>query len=774
VTELTDLPNDEPKLDTERVPGRLTLDPLPDGAPGRGEDPVAGARAAVAARKAGVPLAANLKVLYLRRWTAIMAFLLVVGTVTVYTFTATSIYEARIRLLMEADDKNVVSFQQVVEEGQRLQDYYQTQYNILQSRTLARRTMDALKLWDRPPFGGPPAKRGALDVVKDGLKAGAGAVAALFGAEDPSATAADETAAQSRAIDAFLANLTVTPVRNSRLVDVKYRLPDAQLATTIVNAIAKNYIDQSLEYKFLASKEATDWLDVQLAEQRTQVQNSEIALQRYREQNDAISFADRENIVVQKLADLNAAVTRARIVRSEKESIYNQLQSSRSDSALLDTFPAILANTFIQGLKTELADLQRQRSTLRETLLDNHPRMIDLASSIKTTQTKLDAEVQKVVMSVKSELDAAVAQERSLVQALDQQKGEALGMNQKYIEYSVLDRESESSKQLYDSLMQRAKETGVSGELRTSSISVVDPAERPRRPVTPQRGLNMLLGLVGGIFFAVGLVFFFEYLDSHIKTPEDIKTHLGLPSLGMLPITGDQGKNAPYPLLGTTASPQFVEAFSTLRTNILFSTAQEGARSVVVTSTGPGEGKSVVASNLAISLAQAGMRTLLIDADMRRPKAHTIFGISQQPGLSDLLTGQASASQTVQKSSVSELWVLTSGRTPPNPSELLGSARFKNFMNSLKAHFDWIIVDSPPVMAVTDASLVANVASGVLFVVGAEMTSRHVAQESLDRLEQAHAKFVGAVLNRVDLARHPLYYSQYYRKEYAQYYVKQL
>lgn len=716
------------------------------------------------------------RVLYKRRYLAIAGFLIVFGSVAAYTFTATPIYEARTRLLIESDSPNVVSFQEVINEQQQRTDYYQTQYNVLQSRSLARRTIESLNLWEHPQFAGDPnAKPG---VVASSI----GWVTGLFGGNqvegdvaDNAIPGADETAKQSGIIDAFLGGLSVTPLRNSRLVDVKYQSPDPALAAKIVNTVAAGYIQQNLEYKFLASKEATDWLEERLTEQREQVQNAELALQRYREQNDAISFEDRENIVVQKLTDISAAVTSARVTRTQKESIYNQLQNSRNDPTLLDTFPAILANTFIQQMKGQLADLQRQRSTLRETLLEGHPRMVDLATSIKTTQARIDAEVQKIVQSVKSELDAAIAQERSLVQALEQQKGEALGMNQKYIEYSVLDREAQSSKQLYDSLMQRAKETGVSGELKTSNIRVVDQAERPRAAASPRTAANLGLGLMGGSFLAVMLVFLIEYTDSRLKTPEEVKTYLGLSHLGMLPMMSKAmvGDGSAYVRLDGNAPPNFAEAFRVLRTNVLFSNASEGGQSVLVTSTGPGEGKSLVAANLAISLAQAGRRTLLIDADMRKPKAHGIFDLSAEPGLSNLLVGEAKASACVRKSGTGELWVLPAGRVPPNPAELLGSQRFEDFLKSLKIHFEWVVIDSPPVMAVADASVIAHLVTGAVFVIGAEMTSRHAARRAVEQLESSQAAFFGAVLNRVDLERNAYYYSQYYRREYTAYYAKQ-
>ena len=739
-----------------------------------GERPPTGAGAASLQASEGrdVHLTDYLKILYKRRWTVMTVFVLIAGSVTMSTFTAIPVWEAKSRLLIESDERNVVSFKQVVEEDQTKADYYQTQYSIIQSRALARKTLDTLKAWDRPPFGGtsPAARswsarslvRGAIGVVTQPFRSASAA--------EPPDIAADETRAQSRAIDAFLAGLTVTPIRNSRLVDLKYQSADPALATAVVNALAKNYIEQNLEYKFMASQEATDWLGERLAEQRKLVELAEGKLQRYREQNDAISLVDRENIVVQKLADLNAAVTRAKTERIQKEAMYNQLRDGRGTATAIDSFPAVLSNSFIQQQKSELAALNSQYIQLSERLGEKHPQITTLQSSIKTAQAKLQGEIAKVVQSVRNEYEAALAQEQSLTTALNQQKAEALAMNRKAIDYNVLDRDVQSSRQIYDSLMQRAKETGVAGALKTSNIRVVDAAERPRAPISPRRESNVLMGLAGGALLGCVLAFFFEYMDSRIKTPDEIRAHLRLAHLGMLPATETKNKSQ-YPLLKDAVPVIFSEAFRAVRTNVVFSSAHEGSRSLVVTSTGPGEGKSMVAANLAISLAQAGQRVLLVDGDMRKPKVHEIFNAAQEPGLSNLLVGNAKASEAVRKSPVSGLWLLAAGRIPPNPAELIGSPRFGTFMQSLRDHFDWVIVDTPPVLVVTDAALAAHHVTGVLFVVGAEMTSRHAAQRALEQLDHVQATFVGAVLNRVDLQRNAYYYSQYYRKAYSRYYA---
>lgn len=705
------------------------------------------------------------RMLYKRRWPALTAFTIAALLVCVYTFTTTPIYEARVQILIEKEATNVVSFKEAFEQNQVTDDYYQTQYKMLQSRGLARRTLDALTLWDHPYFK-PQDEASIVDTI---VSAPGSLISGWFQGETTAEPPmADETKAQSRTIDRFLDGLTVSPIRNSRLVDLKYDSPDAALSADIANGLAKAYIERNLEFKFMSSKEASDWLGKQLAEQRKQVDASEQALQKYREQTDAVSLEDRQNIVVQKLADLNGAVTRAKTERIQKETAYNQIRSLQNDRTMLDTFPAILSNSFIQQQKGELADLQRQQAQLSEKLGARHPEMVKLRLAIATAEAKIQGEIGKVIQGMRNDYQQALAQEQSLAGALEQQKREALALNRTGIEYGVLARDAASNRQIFESLMQRTKETGISGELKTSNIRVVDAAEVPRRPVKPNTRVNLLFALFGGATFAVSLAFFFEYLDNRIKNPDEVRQHLGLPFLGMVPALFDKAMQAPLINNGVPAS--FSESFRAVRTNLLFSSPDEGSRSIIVTSTGPGEGKSLVAANLAVALAQAGPRVLLIDADMRKPRVHSIFERPQQPGLSNVVVGNAKASEAIHKTAVSGLWIMPAGPHSPSPSELLGSKRFKDLMTSLTEHFDWVILDTPPVMAVTDSSVVAHLATGVLFVVGAEMTSRHSAQRALEQLDHARAQFVGVVLNRVDLQHNGYYYSHYYRREYSDYY----
>jgi capsular exopolysaccharide synthesis family protein len=720
------------------------------------------------------------RVVYKRRWVALPVLLLVFSGMTFNSMRQTPMYRSQVQLLIEKDAPTVSTLDQMFQsqDGWYNDEFYQTQHRILQSRSLAKKTLDAMNLWDAPRLGNGPDPQGRVSISGFlwGVVDSAMALAKRpFTKEQPAPVAqveqpsANENGAQSARISQFLAGLTISPVRNTRLVEIRYTSTDPVFAANAANAVAAAYIQQNMEFKQHTSKEATGFLAERLEEQKKAVEASERALQEFKSKNGAVSIADgSSSISIQRLTDLNAALIKAKTERITKESLYNQLQSMQA-AGTIDTFPAVLANEYIQGLKSNLAQLQREHAQLSERYGENHPKLAESKTALQTANAKLTSEIAKVVQGVNSEYRAALAQEQSLQGALNAQKSEALGQNKMSVTYSVLQREADSNRQIYDSLLQQTKETGISGERRATNVRVVDPAEIPRVPVSPNLRADMTFAVVAGLVLAIGLAFGFEYLDNRIKTPQELKAHIGVPFLGMVPTVSTDRE--PNPLLDNGVPPNFAEAFKSVRTNVLFSSAEEGLRSIVVTSAGPGEGKSLVASNLAVALAQAGQRVLLIDADMRRPRVHEIFGGEQEPGLSNVLSGNAKTSEAVRKSKTSGLWLMAAGHIPPNPAELLGSRRYTDFIASLSAHFDWVLLDTPPVMVVADSSIVANQASGVVFVVRADHTSRHAVRAAVEQLEAANAHLIGTVLNSVDLVRNPYYYSAYYRKEYSRYYV---
>lgn len=725
------------------------------------------------------------RVVYKRRWISIPVFVALFALGSVNALRETPMYEAHTQVLIDTDRPKVARLDTMFEaDGGYDEEFFATQFRILQSRSLARRAVDNMTLWDAPKLGNgpdPTSPISPVDMAMNGVRWVFGAATSMFRQDParPSATAtADtstptgvggETAAQTSRIDEFLSGVAIVPVRGSRIVEIRYASTDPIFAAQAANGLANAYIQQSMEFRFDASKQAADFLGGQLATQRKAVESSEAALQAFKEKNGAVSVDDNaSNIVVARLTELNTALTKAKTERINKESVYNQLKAAESNGSL-DTFPEVMSNQYVQRLRGELSDLQRQQVQLAERYGERHAEMVKNRAAIESAEAKLAAERSKVVESVRNEYMAAQAEERSLQSALNAQKGEALSMNRTGIEYSVLQREVESNREVYQSLLQQTKETGITGENRVSNIRVVDQAVPPGGPVSPNIPRALMMSMFMSLVVAVGLAFGVEHLDNRIATPQEMKTLLSIPFLGMVPATPrDQGN----PLIIGDAPANFVEAIKTIRTSVLFSSAEEGLRTVVVTSAAPGEGKSIVATNLAMALAQAGQRVALIDADMRRPRVHEIFDAPGEPGLSNVLTGNAKTAESIRKTGVPGLWLLTAGHIPPNPAELLGSRRWLEFVASLEDHFDWAIIDTPPVLAVSDASVVANRSTGVVFVVNSDKTSRQSARQAIEQLDGANAHVIGSVLNRVDIIKHPYYYASYYRKDYARYYSK--
>ncbi len=717
-----------------------------------------------------------LRVLYKRRWVALPGFLLVFLSGAIGSVRTVPIYEARTQLMIEKDARRATSLNTVLEDRESWyqDDFYPTQYRILQSRALAARTAGALAT----RVERVPKESGLSFSLSDLAGRAVSAVTKVFARTPPPTAPAPvdpagvQTAYLSAQADRILGGITVTPIRNSRLVDVKFRSPDPEYAAAAANAIADQYIKQNLEFRMQATTQTNSWLTTQLEEQRKLVEDSEARLQQYKEQHNAGSVDDKQNIVVQKLNAINQQLVQARIERMDKEANYKTLEDLQQRGQPLDSFPAVMASPVVQKLKADLTQKESERAKLSAQYGPAYPVMQNLSRQIDSARQDLASEIDKVVGSIRAEFAAAKQKEDGLQQSLDAQQRESLGLDRKMLDYAQLEREATSNRQLYENLMTRAKETGAAGEYRGSNIQVLDRAEVPGGPILPQTSRDLMVAAFGGCLLALALAFGFEYMDSRIKVPEEIKTHLQLPFLGMIPLFAGADKNGEAPLLGADAPPAFSEAIRAMRTAVLFSTADEKARTVVVTSTGPHEGKTLVSSSLAITLAQAGQRTIVVDADMRRPRMHEALGRSQEPGLSNVLVGEASLADAARPTSVPNLTFIGAGHIPPNPVELLVSPRYQELIADLKRRYDWVIIDAPPVMPVTDAAVVANTAGGVIFVVGAEMTPRQNAAAAVDQLRGAGAKFIGAVLNRVNVQRHSYYYSPYYRKEYGKYYQR--
>jgi capsular exopolysaccharide synthesis family protein len=720
-----------------------------------------------------------LRILYKRRWIAIPAFLIVFLTGAIDSVRTVPVFEARTQLLIEEDARRATSLSSVLDDrqGWRAEDFYVTQQRILESRALAERA--ALALRSGRPEQVPPPSRISLS-PRVWFWSGVSWVTGLFSspepapADAPSDPAVTESAELRGQVSRLMGGLSVLPIRNSRLMELRYRSPDRVFAARAVNEIANQYIQQSVAMRLDTTLETSNFLRERLEEQRQKVEEADRRLQEYKVTNNALAVDDRQNIVVQKLTALNNELTQAKIERMAREAEYQGLLRVRENGGSIAGAPLIAADEVIQKLNAEIVSARGEKATLEsQGYGPNYTPMRTIDSRIAVLESQLEREIDLRFDGVRLAFERARANEESLAQALEAQKGEALGLDAKQLEFAALEREATSARELYEDLLQRTNETSVSSEYRGTSIQVVDPAEIPQGHVLPQVSRDLTKSALIGLALALGLVFGVEYFDSRLKSPDEVKAHLDLPFLGMIPAAPTKDTaSGEAPLLVADSSPAFSEAMRAVRTAVLFSSADEGARSVVITSTGPHEGKTLVSSSLAITLAQAGQRTLVIDADMRRPRLHEALDRSQEPGLSNVLVGDTAVGDAARPTAVPNLWLLSAGHIPPNPAELLGSRKFNDLFAELKRRYDWIVIDAPPVMPVTDASVLAHAAGGVLFVVGAEMTPRQSAQAAIEQLRSAKARFVGVVLNRVNVHRHSYYYSPYYRKSYGKYYQR--
>ena len=536
-----------------------------------------------------------------------------------------------------------------------------------------------------------------------------------------------------------------------------------------VNALVDEYVAENLEIKLRSTQGMLDWLGNELTSQQKRVEDSERALAEYREKENALSLDDKQNIVLSRLNQLNDTATHARSNRVQKESLYNQVKAI-SSGGNPDAIPVIATNAGVQAARAKLVELQRQKVQLLERYGDKHPRVMDVNAQLDDAQKQLDIAISGAVQSVRNEYETAVIEEQTFAKNLEGAKSDATALNRKGIGYGVMEREAKSNREVYQSLLTREKELRVSANSRTNNVRVVDRAEIPRTPITPGGRRTWLMSVVIGLFLAIGVALGLDYMNDTIKTPEDITRRLRLPFLGLVPaVRGDK-----HPLLASSQVPHdFGESFRSLRTSLLSKYADEGTKIIVVTSAQPLEGKTTTAANIAMALAYGGARVLLIDADMRRPGLHRPLRLTNERGLSQVLTGQARVRDVIQRTVDPNLLAITAGRTPPNPSELLSSERMKTLLANLThGPFNWIIVDTPPVLAVTDAVILAPMVTGVTFVVGAEMTRRRLAERAIETVMQSRPRYAGVVLNKVNFEKNKYYYSRYYGHQYKNYYAE--
>ncbi|MGE0443789.1 MAG: GumC family protein [Vicinamibacterales bacterium] len=725
--------------------------------------PPPAAKPAAAASSATVHLYDRLAVVLKHSRASVAVAVVVIAGMMYQTYTTIPMYRAQARIQIEEEHTAQTDFKDPYLAYSDPEPYYQTQYRILRGRDLARRVVRRLNLETVPEFNGTGVQPPAVTRFVEGVKRRI--LAPFRGEASPAAAAVAGPADDNAFVDAFIGRVTVEPVRGSRLVDVSFVSADPDFAARAINVLAEEYVQQNLEFRLQNSDKTLEWLTQEVAKQQQVVQASERMLAEYRENQNALSLEDRQNIIVARLNQVNDAAARARTARIQREAIYNQVINATDPGNV----SAVAASGFVQQLKARIVELERDRVRLADRYLPQHPEMQKINLQLTDAQRQLQAEIARIVDGIKTDYQQALEEERQLAADLEAQKVQATDLNRKSIDYSVLEREAESNRQVYESLLQREKELRVVSNSRANNVRLLDRAEVPGLPFTPNTRRAWMMALLFGAVLGIGAAFALDYLDDTVKTPEDVTWRLRLPFLGLVPkVQGDR-----HPLLSGPVPHDFGEAFRALRTALVAASQGEKTRIIAMTSSQPLEGKTTTAANIALALAIGGARVLLIDADMRRPSLHRALRLPNDKGLAELLAGKCRMREVVQRCGDPNLLVISAGQTPPNPSELLATDRMRAFLQQLSTGpFDWVIIDTPPVLAVTDAVILAPLVDAVTFVIGAEMTRWRLAERALETLQAGHPRAVRAILNRVDFERNRYYYSRYYGHQYKSYYAE--
>ncbi|MGH9430391.1 MAG: GumC family protein [Terriglobia bacterium] len=691
-----------------------------------------------------------------RRWVVIACVVVVFSTVALGTLKEQPIYEGQVTLEIDPEPPSVVNFKEIVNiSPSDIAAYRETQFKILQSRSLAERVVRDLQLYKLPEFYKGRALLGLVTTTPRHLPS--------LSDPNPPNPSADYFVNAVAHLQSFE---DISPMQRSNLVKVHFDSYSPQVAARVANEIAEDYIQQNLETKWDETEEASKWLATRLVGLKATLEKSDDALQAYAQSHSIIFLKTDETLTSARMSELMGEYTKAQEDLFQKEALYNFVKSGKADD-----IPAIRNDAVVVSLEERKADIQRQYAMVTAWVKPDYPKARQIQKEIDTLDKQEDKEKKAVVQNIINSYKTAQHRVQSLSQAVDDQKKTMNDVSQKMIQYTILKRQVDSNNQLYDGLLERMKEAQVSSGLKSSNIHVVDNAIVPKAPVRPRVFLNLMLGLALGIGLGVGLAFFQEYLDKTLKTSDDVEHLLRLPSLGLLPRyslngVGKNGAKAGEEQLvavssdghlnsapGLQSTPESVEAFRSLRTSVLLS-ASPVPRLLLITSALPSEGKTTAAVNLGAALASLGKSVVLVDCDMRRPAVHRSAGVENRPGFVQCLTGHVELAEALLPvPGVANFSVIPCGPIPPNPAEVLSSQLTAELLRKLRGQFEFVLVDSPPILSVADSRILATLTDAAILITRAHSTPYDVVRRARSLLYGAGSRILGVALNAVDFER---------------------
>jgi capsular exopolysaccharide synthesis family protein len=690
-----------------------------------------------------------LSIFFKRKWTIFIIFMVFAVFSVVRTYMEQPVYRASTTIQIERFVPRVLDYKEVTpveNDYSDIGDFYSTNYELLKSRTLAERAVEDLGMRKAPPADaahepvGKPASTSMIDDIVARIRRG-----------PPTADVDLLTKDDNALVGAFMASLTVEPVRRSRLVRLHFDSTDPFFAAKAVNTLAQAFININLERRFEASAYAKTFLEEKLGQTKAKLEDSEADLVKFSREGEVFNLDDKQNISNTTVQEYSAAVSKAEQERIKAEALYRQGVENP------DSIPIARDSRNVYDIKERKGKLEAEYQDNLRIYKPGFPKMQALKSQIDEVDRQLQVEYDRIRQATLSAFHAARAQEQMLRERLSAGKQQVLDLQSRSVRYGILKREVDTNREIYNGLLQRLKEVGVAGGVGTNNISVVDKARVPIYAYKPDFGRSVTMGLIIGLIIGLLVAWLLEHLDDSIRFADEVERETGASVLGVVPKLKplEPGKRiALSPHLDPTSA--FSEAYRSVRTALQFSTASGAPRRIVVTSSSKNEGKSTSALALAINFAQMGKPVLLVDADLRNPVLHKLMQIDNERGLSNYLSGNVGVMEVVHRTEIPGLFVMTTGPLPPNPVELLSSSKMQVLLQQCEEHFAHVVVDSPPVLGIADAIVLGNQVENAVFVIESGHTRKGQAKAALKRLYQAGVHPIGVILTKID-AYHDLY-----------------
>ena len=691
-------------------------------------------------------------------------------------------YTASASVMVDPRKNQVVNFEAVLSGLPADKETIDSEIQVLRARALAGRVVKKLRLYDDPVFNARLRPASFMTRVRSFLNPWNWVPTSVlqFLSLRPSGSPPSEEEILERErvsiINALLDHLHVTRVGQSRVIHVSVTHPNPVRAANIANAVADLYIVEQLEEKFETTKRATEWLHDRLAGLKTKVETSERAVENFRKVSGLVE-GKGATLVSQQAVEINTQLILARSQRAEAVARLTQVQDLLKHSDRVDSVAEVLNSPLIQNLRSQEVELQRRAAELSQEYGKKHPKMINIHAEIQDLEDKITVEVNKIIQGLRNNAAVARARERELEQNLKESEAKVASMNERQVQLHALEREAQANRTLYETFLNRFKQTSEQEDFQRPDAQIISRADTPNEPSAPKKKLMLIVAFIlsGGV--GLGLVFLLESLDNGFRSMEQIETETSVPALGLVPVLSGLKTIGKEPQDVIIERPQsaFGESVRNLHASLLLSNVDNPPKIVMLTSSVPGEGKTSLSISLARFVARtSSKRVLIVDCDLRRPMVHSHMGMPVSPGLVQLVAGEASLEEVLRLDEVSGAYVIASGGMPPNPTDIIASAHFSNMLSKLRTTFDLIVIDSSPVLAVSDSRVLSRFVDKTIFVVRWVETRREVARMGLKQLLESGCDLAGVVLSMVNVKKHSRYGygdSGYYYGRYRKYYI---